>query len=161
MTDKVFKKNTDNLKEKSLYDVKDGQSVLVHHLVGEPLECERLKEMGFCEKARVEKLTESGALICKVCNTRVILSEGLARSIIVQPCEKRLSELSIGERGRITDFIEENDACARLEEMGMTPGESIEVIRYAPLGDPIEVKVRGYLLSLRKEEADLIKVSVC
>ena len=73
---------------------------------------------------------------------------------------KRLSELSVGERATITDFIEENDACARLEEMGMTPGEAVEIVRYAPLGDPIEVKVRGYLLSLRKEEADLIQVAI-
>ena len=162
MTDKVFKKNTEKLKDKSLYDVKDGQSVLVQRLVGEPSDCQRLNEMGFCESAKVEKVTESGALICKVCNTRVILSEGLARSIIVRPCDniKKLSELSLGQHGIITDFIEENDACARLEEMGMTPGEKVEVIRYAPLGDPIEVKVRGYLLSLRKEEADLIEVRV-
>src|SRR5262245_17253768 len=161
MTDKIFKKSTDNSKEKSLYDVKDGQSVVVHRVVGEPSDCQRLNEMGFCERARVEKVTESGSVICKVCSTRVILSEGLARSILVRPCDKKLSELSIGERAIITDFIEENDACARLEEMGMTAGERIEVIRYAPLGAPIEVKVRGYLLSLRKEEADLIKVSVC
>jgi len=162
MSDKVFKKTAVNQREKSLYDVKDGQSVLVHRVVGEPSECQRLNEMGFCESAKVEKVIENGAVICKVCNTRVVLSEGLARSIIVRPCDniKKLSELTIGQHGIITDFIEENDACARLEEMGMTPGERIEVIRYAPFGDPIEVKVRGYLLSLRKKEADLIEVRV-
>ena len=71
-----------------------------------------------------------------------------------------LSSLTRGQRGKIYDFIEESDTCARLEEMGVTPGESVEVVRYAPLGDPIEIRIRGYLLSLRKEEADLIKVSV-
>jgi Fe2+ transport system protein FeoA len=71
-----------------------------------------------------------------------------------------LSSLARGQRGKIYDFIEESDTCARLEEMGVTPGETVEVIRYAPLGDPIEIKIRGYLLSLRKEEANLIKVAL-
>ena len=71
---------------------------------------------------------------------------------------KKLSDLSIGESAIITDFVEESDTCARLEEMGVTPGEYVEVVRFAPLGDPIEIRIRGYSLSLRKEEADLIKV---
>lgn len=71
-----------------------------------------------------------------------------------------LSNLSLGQKGNIYDFIEENDTCARLEEMGVTPGEQVEIVRYAPLGDPIEIRIRGYLLSIRREEADLIKVSI-
>ena len=81
------------------------------------------------------------------------MSESNAKTVL-------LSSLSRGEKGVIYDFIEENDTCARLEEMGVTPGETVEIIRYAPLGDPIEIKVRGYLLSMRKEEADLIQVSI-
>lgn len=46
----------------------------------------------------------------------------------------------------------------RLLEMGITPGMGIEVIRTAPLGYPIEIKVRGYMLSLRKEEATCIEL---
>ena len=69
-----------------------------------------------------------------------------------------LSQLKIGQSGLIVDFNEDNPICQRMEEMGLTKGERIEIIRFAPLGDPIEVKVRGYLLSLRKEEADEIKV---
>ena len=71
-----------------------------------------------------------------------------------------LSSLSKGQSGIICDFIEESDTCARLEEMGVTPGEKVEVVRFAPLGDPIEIRIRGYLLSMRKEEAALIKVSL-
>jgi len=69
-----------------------------------------------------------------------------------------LSQMSVGQRGIIHDFTVESDDCERIEEMGVTPGEAVEVVRYAPLGDPIEIKVRGYLLSLRKEEADRIEV---
>jgi ferrous iron transport protein A len=71
-----------------------------------------------------------------------------------------LSELQRGQKGIIYDFIEESDTCARLEEMGVTPGETVEIIRYAPLGDPIEIRIRGYLLAMRKEEADLIQITV-
>lgn len=46
----------------------------------------------------------------------------------------------------------------RLLEMGLTPGSEVEVIRAAPLGFPIEVKIRGYLLSLRKSEAECVEV---
>ena len=71
-----------------------------------------------------------------------------------------LGTLSSGQRGTIYDFIEESDTCARLEEMGVTPGEPVEIVRLAPLGDPIEIRIRGYLLILRKEEANLIQVSI-
>ena len=71
-----------------------------------------------------------------------------------------LSEMSVGQRGIIDDFSSETDGYERIEEMGVTPGEPVEIIRYAPLGDPIEIKVRGYHLSLRKQEADRIKVKV-
>jgi ferrous iron transport protein A len=45
-------------------------------------------------------------------------------------------------------------------DMGLTPGIGIEVVRTSPLGDPIEYKVRGYSLSLRKSEAEMIEVEV-
>jgi len=83
---KTFKSASLAFAEKTLCDVENGQSVLVYQLRGEPTACERLREMGFCESARVEKLTESGALICRVCNSRVVLSESLARSVIVCVC---------------------------------------------------------------------------
>lgn len=47
---------------------------------------------------------------------------------------------------------------ARLLEMGLLPGTTVEIIRSAPLGFPIEIKVRGYLLTLRKEEAECIEI---
>ena len=71
-----------------------------------------------------------------------------------------LSDLKEGQCGIIYDFIEESNTCARLEEMGVTPGEKVKVIRFAPLGDPVEIRIRGYLLSMRKEEAALIQVSL-
>ena len=84
-----------------------------------------------------EKVAENGALICKVCDTKVIISEELAKNIIIGDCHEDkkkfllLSQLSAGQKAVIADFYEENDACARLEEMGVTPGEKIEVVRRA------------------------------
>lgn len=53
-----------------------------------------------------------------------------------------------------TDF----EVSLKLLEMGCIPGETIEVIRIAPLGDPIAVSVSGYMLSLRKDEAGAVRV---
>lgn len=71
-----------------------------------------------------------------------------------------LSTLKTGQNAVIVSFREENEVSARLEEMGLTRGECVTVVRFAPLGDPIEVKVRGYLLSIRLEEARQIDVTL-
>lgn len=68
--------------------------------------------------------------------------------------------MSVDQRGIVKGFTIESDDCERLEEMGLTPGEGITMVRYAPMGDPIEIKIRGYLLSLRKEEADCIEITL-
>ena len=67
-------------------------------------------------------------------------------------------ELAPGERGRIAAVDGEVEMMQRLLEMGLTPGTELELVRVAPLGDPIEVRVRGYLLSIRKENAALVRV---
>ena len=64
-----------------------------------------------------------------------------------------LSELAAGEGGKIVALELPPEAKQRLLEMGMTVGAQIEVVRYAPLGDPVDIKVRGYHLSIRKHEA--------
>ena len=67
----------------------------------------------------------------------------------------RLSQLKAGERGRIKGF-ESSELELKLMEMGCIPGEDVIVEKIAPLGDPISVKVGGYSLSLRKNEANQI-----
>jgi Fe2+ transport system protein FeoA len=64
-----------------------------------------------------------------------------------------LAQFTAGQRGRVTGFDLPAEQRQRLLEMGMTVGSQFEVVRFAPLGDPIELKVRGYHLSLRKHEA--------
>ena len=72
---------------------------------------------------------------------------------------KRLSEFSIGETGIIEKF-EKDEIYLKLMEMGCVPGESVSVENIAPLGDPISIKVAGYLLSMRKDEAAMIWVKL-
>jgi ferrous iron transport protein A len=67
----------------------------------------------------------------------------------------KLSQLKLGERARIKEF-ESPDLELKLMEMGCIPGEEIVVEQKAPLGDPISVRVAGYSLSLRINEANQI-----
>ena len=71
---------------------------------------------------------------------------------------KKLSDLAEGESGIIHAF-EKDDIYLKLMEMGCVPGEEVSVEAIAPLGDPISIKISGYLLSMRKEEAALIWVN--
>ncbi len=70
-----------------------------------------------------------------------------------------LSQLKRGQPGIIDSFTD-YELSLKLLEMGCIPGEQIEVIRIAPLGDPIAVSVSGYMLSLRKEEAATVRVKL-
>ena len=69
-----------------------------------------------------------------------------------------LSALAVGTPAVVAEIKLPAAAKARLMEMGLLVGTPVEVVRFAPLGDPIEFKVRGYNLSVRKHEAELILV---
>ena len=74
--------------------------------------------------------------------------------------EKRaLESIPAGKSGRLVELALESAECQRLMEMGMTPGTEVLVLKRAPLGDPIEIVVRGGHLSIRKEVACAITVS--
>jgi ferrous iron transport protein A len=71
---------------------------------------------------------------------------------------RTLSELKPGDRARVTAVGGEGEAARRLMDLGLIRGTAVEVVRKAPLGDPIEVRIRGFMLSLRRTEADHITV---
>ncbi|MGV7929730.1 MAG: ferrous iron transport protein A [Spirochaetota bacterium] len=71
---------------------------------------------------------------------------------------RALRDISPGDTCRIVEVRGGGAGVARYAEMGITPGVLVEVARIAPLGDPVEIRVRGYRLSLRREEADGIDV---
>ncbi len=72
----------------------------------------------------------------------------------------RLADQPIGQRVRIHRLSLPDGVRLRLLEMGLTEGIECRVVRYAPLGDPMEVHVRGYSLSLRRAEAANIEVEL-
>ncbi|MBO4539616.1 MAG: ferrous iron transport protein A [Clostridia bacterium] len=74
--------------------------------------------------------------------------------------EKKLSEFSIGQTGVIKSVGGEGKIRRRLFDMGVTPGADVYLRKVAPLGDPIEVTLRGYELTLRKSEADVVMMEV-
>lgn len=74
--------------------------------------------------------------------------------------EKRLSEFSIGETGVIRLVGGDGKIRRRLFDMGVTPGAEVYLRKCAPLGDPIEITLRGYELTLRKSEADVVTMEV-
>ncbi len=75
--------------------------------------------------------------------------------------EMPLSRLAPGEYGHVLSLCEGCEVRAHLLELGFTPGTEITIIRVAPLGDPLTIRLRGYQLSLRRREADAILMRRC
>lgn len=74
--------------------------------------------------------------------------------------EKTLNNFSVGEEGMVKRVSGEGRIKRRLFDMGITPGAIVYLRKKAPLGDPLEVTIRGYELTLRKNEAENITVEV-
>lgn len=70
----------------------------------------------------------------------------------------KLSELAVGASATVREFPKAGTAFIRLREMGLLTGTRVTLVRAAPLGDPLEIKLRGYNLTLRKSEADHVLV---
>jgi ferrous iron transport protein A len=135
-----------------------------------------LKEMGvICgtELVVIDR-SASGSVIVMMGDCQIGLGAGMTGNIlcvdstqggaevpeIVPPhkgLKTRLREIAIGAKGRILGY-ESTNRCykRRLLSMGLTPGTEFKIIRHAPLGDPTEIKVRGFSLTLRKDEADAL-----
>jgi ferrous iron transport protein A len=71
-----------------------------------------------------------------------------------------LTTLPLGSSAVVAEIKVAPPSRARLMEMGLLAGTRVELVRFAPLGDPVEIKVRGYNLTLRKHEAEQILVRV-
>lgn len=71
---------------------------------------------------------------------------------------KTLNQVKVGETVKVTKIAGEGPIKRRIMDMGITKGVDVYVRKVAPLGDPVEVTVRGYELSLRKADAEMIEV---
>jgi ferrous iron transport protein A len=137
---------------------------------------ERLVSMGLNRGTEVTVITRGGggSVVVAAANARLALAGEMAdaihvcRSPFVDPvlhetqpmtAQSQLRDLEPGSRGRVSGFREGASAYRQqLLAMGLTPGTEFTVIRQAPLGDPVELDVRGFKLSLRKAEADALIV---
>lgn len=72
----------------------------------------------------------------------------------------RLAELHVGQRARVKQILGMDEVAMRLLEMGLTPSVEVRMIGTAPLGDPLELELRGYRLSVRKSEAALVEIEI-
>jgi ferrous iron transport protein A len=72
----------------------------------------------------------------------------------------KLSELAVGASAIVREFPKTGPAFVRLREMGLIAGTRITLVRTAPLGDPLEIMLRGYHLTLRKSEAEHVIVEL-
>lgn len=71
-----------------------------------------------------------------------------------------LADISPGQSATILEVMGDDAIAIRLMEMGLTDGETVRLIGTAPMGDPLEISIRGYKLSLRKSEATRISISL-
>jgi ferrous iron transport protein A len=74
------------------------------------------------------------------------------------PPRAMLSELAIGRSGRVAKIVGADEVALRLLEMGLTPGAEVSIVGSAPLGDPLELGLRGYRLSVRRSEAARVEL---
>lgn len=70
-----------------------------------------------------------------------------------------LSDIAVGAAAEVVAVLGEPGARLRLMELGLLPGTRVEVVRVAPLGDPLELRLRGYSLSIRRQLASTVKVA--
>lgn len=71
---------------------------------------------------------------------------------------KTLSNVLPGENAVVSSVSGENGVARRLMEMGVVPGVSVRIVKTAPFGDPIELRLLGYSLAIRRSEADAVEV---
>lgn len=92
-------------------------------------------------------------------NKRNVLFSKLKGINNVNAAKTSLNSLSSGESGKISGIKGSGILKKRLRELGITAGQEVRIIKSAPLDDPIEIKIRNYNISLRREEADKILIA--
>ncbi len=160
-----------------------GQSSKVVRIDAEPATRAFLVEQGIRpgNEITVLAVSEGGSLLVQADNRQLTLAGAIAEKVAIEepkesettisnPFRKEekpvstkqipLSELSTGQEGIVVKIRGQGALHRRLLDMGLVTGERIKVERAAPLGDPTEFTLKGYHLSLRKEEADGIIVEV-
>lgn len=149
-----------------LAEVAPNQTFIVKK-VAAPTEVQKhLQNLGLLPGSQVVLLKSKGQDgIVLVQNTRLALDQSILAAIFVEPAVEKseilsLDQLAVGDKGKVIKIFGEGAVKRRLMDMGLTKNVLLTVRKLAPLGDPIEINLRGYELSLRKSEAEYILVAL-
>lgn len=123
-----------------------------------------LSNLGLAAGETIEVVTKTkNSAIIIVKGSRLAFDASILDKIDLAPAEEDqkkipLSELPVGHSAIVTDIFSANETKRRLMDMGITKRTRILLRKVAPLGDPLEISLRGYELTLRKSEAQMISV---
>jgi ferrous iron transport protein A len=141
-----------------------GQWAEVTRIAGEPASVGRMAEIGLHVGSRFRMLRCGSPCLLEVHGARLSLRTDRKMTIIARPVSAEfkamtLDQLPVGQRAHVAEVAGSDSLMQRLMEMGLFEGEEIEVLGVAPLGDPLEIGLRDYRLSLRRNEAACIRVT--
>ena len=123
-----------------------------------------LSNLGLAAGETIEVVTKTkNSAIIIVKGSRLAFDASILDKIDLAPAEEDqkkipLSELPVGHSAIVTDIFSANETKRRLMDMGITKRTRVSLRKVAPLGDPLEISLRGYELTLRKSEAQMISV---
>ena len=123
-----------------------------------------LSNLGLAAGETIEVVTKTkNSAIILVKGSRLAFDASILDKIDLAPAEEDqkkipLSELPVGHSAIVTDIFSANETKRRLMDMGITKRTRVLLRKVAPLGDPLEISLRGYELTLRKSEAQMISV---
>ena len=123
-----------------------------------------LSNLGLAAGETIEVVTKTkNSAIIIVRGSRLAFDASILDKIDLAPAEEDqkkipLSELPVGHSAIVTDIFSANETKRRLMDMGITKRTRVLLRKVAPLGDPLEISLRGYELTLRKSEAQMISV---
>ena len=132
--------------------------------LGDQAEILEIKSQRGCSQGEIDSLCHAGDMGLRIGKKVEVLNNAGRGPILVMIDESRIAigrgmaMLKPGEKGRILKIWANGPVKRRLMDMGVLVGETVKVEKIAPLGDPIEVLIKSYNLSLRKREAEEISV---
>lgn len=140
------------------------KNLQISDVLGDDTTKKHLHNLGLIPGANVVLLKTSGKNgIVLVHQTRLALDQAVLEQIEVEDAKTQktvlsLDQLQVGETADVVKIFGEGPVRRRLMDMGLTKGVTVKVKKLAPLGDPIDLEIRGYDLSMRKAEAEYILV---
>ncbi|MHC5229792.1 FeoA family protein [Enterococcus sp. LJL99] len=149
----------------TLANAEHSKAYVVEDIQAEEATKKHLNNLGLVPGATIVLINDSGENgIVLLHNSRIAMNKSILNHIIITEQEDStehwvsLDQLSAGENAQVVGVHGQGAIKRRLMDMGITKGVNILVRKRAPLGDPIEINLRGYELTLRKSEAELVLV---